>query len=63
VRRAQALGADEEYRILFIQNALDSQQRSIKVLPNPLGPAGLSKYEVAGNSLRLKFNLTEVTQS
>ncbi|MGN9805590.1 sacsin N-terminal ATP-binding-like domain-containing protein [Micromonospora sp. L32] len=56
VCRAQNLGPDEEYLILFIVNVLESARRRIILLPNPLAPGGLRRYRVAGRSIRLQFD-------
>lgn len=47
----------EPYRILFIQNVLDSKERRISVLPNPFGPMGRNYYRVTGSGLRYVFKI------
>ncbi len=59
VRRAQNLQPDEEYTIIFVTHVLDSTHRRIIPLPNPLAPGGLNHYQVAGRSIRLRFQLHE----
>jgi len=56
VRRAQNLAPDEEYIILFVTHVLDTNQRRITVLPNPLDHGGLNHYHVIGRAIRLQFN-------
>jgi hypothetical protein len=44
-------------RMLFIPHALDSSQRSIHMLPNPLSAKGTRFHCSLGRSLRYQFSL------
>lgn len=57
VATAQRYSRGNHYRILFIQNALDSASRSIHVLPNPFSEAGRKLYRLVGTGLRYQFDL------
>jgi hypothetical protein len=46
-----------EYRVLFISEALDSERRSLFVLPNPMDPANASFFRFPGSGLTCTFKL------
>jgi hypothetical protein len=55
VRRANSLKPGEEYFIVHVTDVLDPDKTRLRLLPNPLGPGGLSAYEVVGRSIRFRF--------
>jgi hypothetical protein len=57
VATAQRYSRGNQYRILFMENALDSASRSIHVLPNPFSEAGRKLYRLVGTGLRYQFDL------
>src|SRR5262249_35814705 len=44
VAMAQRVARHDQYRILLVRNALDSDRRTIHVLPNPHSPRGVGFY-------------------
>lgn len=48
---------NNQYRILYIMNALDSKSRSLHILPNPLSRKGINFYHNVGGNLIYKFIL------
>jgi hypothetical protein len=57
IRAAQGLRRGDRYHILYVTHALTSDERSVHLLPNPLGTDGLGKYRTVGSGLRLRFKL------
>jgi hypothetical protein len=46
------------YRLIFIRNALDSERRSLHVLPNPFSAEGQEVFRSVGSGLRYQFKLS-----
>jgi hypothetical protein len=59
VALASKVARTNHYRIIFIRHALDSSQRSIHMLPNPLSTRGTSLYRTIGRGLRYEFSLAQ----
>ena len=53
--RASRLGT---YRIIFIQNVLDSDDRRLLVLPNPLEPDSGTRFRQTNSGIRFSFEPT-----
>jgi hypothetical protein len=58
IRAAQTVRPNDRYHVLFISKVLDSDERSIYLLPNPLGAEGIGRYRMVGSGLRLRFSLS-----
>lgn len=55
VGAAQRYTERNRYRIIFVRNALDSEKRSVHLLPNPFSPAGREFYHLVGSGLKYRF--------
>ena len=57
VRAAQKYARINRYRILFIENVLDSGERKIHVLPNPFSTRGQKLLKNIGSGLKFTFQI------
>jgi hypothetical protein len=57
IRAAQTVRRSDRYYILFVSKVLNSDERSIYLLPNPLGAEGVGRYRTVGSGLKLRFSL------
>lgn len=57
MRTAQTATTRTPYRIIFIRNVLDPEQRSLDVLPNPFGQEGRDHYRMKGRGVQFAFDL------
>jgi hypothetical protein len=58
IRAAQTIRRSDRYYILFISKVLNSDERSIYLLPNPLGTEGIGRYRTVGSGLKLRFSVS-----
>ena len=55
--RAARAARRGSYRIIFIQNVLESESRRLMVLPNPLEPESSTRFRQANSGIRFSFDL------